>query len=97
MKMQQVRYFLAMCSVLSFSRAAKLCDVSQPTISTAILDLEDELDGPLFHRAPSIALTALGKSVQPHLVAIWRESNRVHKIAKAARQRRRRNSKRTRL
>lgn len=90
MQTQRIRYFLALCKTLNFSRAAELCDVTQPTISIAVRDLEKELGGRLFHRAPAIGLSALGKSVRPHLAEILRTNDKVHKIARTARQRRNR-------
>src|SRR5262245_58089331 len=50
MEMHQVRYFLAVAQELNFSRAAQKCNVSQPSLSRAIQQLEGELGGPLFHR-----------------------------------------------
>jgi DNA-binding transcriptional LysR family regulator len=73
MDMLHVRYFLALCEVEHFTRAAKLCGVSQPSLSNAIQSLEDELGGPLFDRKPRVRLSALGQAVRPHLEAIWRE------------------------
>ena len=65
MQMHQVRYFLALCEELNFTRAARRCGVSQPSLTTAISALERDLGGALFHRKPSIALTGLGRMVRP--------------------------------
>jgi LysR family transcriptional regulator, hydrogen peroxide-inducible genes activator len=48
MEMHQVRYFLAVTEELNFSRAAEKCNVSQPALSRAILQLEGELVGHSF-------------------------------------------------
>ena len=69
MEMHQVRYFLAVTEELNFSRAAEKCNVSQPALSRAILQLEEELGGPLFHREPpwlsrKIAVTTFSLSVR---------------------------------
>ncbi len=45
MEMNQVRYFLAACETLNFSRAAEQCGVSVPSLSRGVRALEDELDG----------------------------------------------------
>lgn len=36
MEMQQVRYFKAVADVLNFTRAAEMCNVSQPSLTRAI-------------------------------------------------------------
>ncbi|MEM6638347.1 MAG: LysR family transcriptional regulator [Pseudomonadota bacterium] len=69
--MNQVRYFLAVCEHRNFTRAAKASFVSQPSLTTAIKKLEDELGGPLFLRdRAGCRLTPLGLIMQPHLEAI---------------------------
>lgn len=68
MEMHQVRYFLAVCEAMSFTRAAAQCNVSQPALTTAIKKLEDEVGGPLFHRdGKRLLLTELGKLLRPYL------------------------------
>jgi DNA-binding transcriptional LysR family regulator len=67
MNSRQLAYFLAACEELNFTRAAKRCGVSQPSLSNALRTLEAELGGRLFYRRPSPRLSELGRSVQPHL------------------------------
>jgi DNA-binding transcriptional LysR family regulator len=73
MDMCHIRYFMALSEVQHFTRAARYCGVSQPTLSNAIQSLENELGGLLFERKPRVRLSALGQSVRPHFEAIWRE------------------------
>jgi DNA-binding transcriptional LysR family regulator len=71
MQMNQVRYFLALCEERNFTRAAKRCGVSQPSLTNAIKRLERTLGGPLFHRnCRNIELTELGRVVKPYLKQI---------------------------
>jgi molybdenum-dependent DNA-binding transcriptional regulator ModE len=68
MEMHQVQYFLALCEERNFTRAAKRCGVSQPSLTNAIKRLEQTLGGPLFHRdRRNIELTELGRLVKPYL------------------------------
>src|SRR2546426_5291119 len=82
MQMQQVRYFLALCEELNFTRAARCCGISQPSLTTAISALERELGGALFHRKPSIALTGLGRMVRPYLDEIARNADHAREVAR---------------
>ena len=50
MEIQQVRYFVALCETLNFTRAAERSNVSQPSLTRAIKLLEHELGGALFVR-----------------------------------------------
>ena len=89
MQMHQVRYFLAVCEELNFTRAARRCGISQPSLTTAIRVLERELGGALFHREPSIALTRLGRAVRPYLDKIARNADHVREVARTLTPRRR--------
>lgn len=71
MEMHQVRYFLAACEMLNFSRAADQCGVSVASLSRAIRALEVELGGQLFRRERHLThLTDLGRLMQQHLSAV---------------------------
>src|SRR5262249_19251182 len=68
MEMHQIRYFLAVARTLNFTQAADECHVSQPSLSRAIIKLEEELGGDLFRRERSLThLTELGRMMQPLL------------------------------
>src|SRR5436309_578590 len=83
MQMHQIRYFLALCGELNFTRAARRSGVSQPSLTNAIGALERELGGALFQRRPSIALTALGRVMQPYLEQIARNADDAREAARA--------------
>lgn len=68
MEMHEIRYFLAVCRALNFTRAAELCHVTQPALTRAIQKMESEMGGLLFARERgNTHLTPLGRLVQPHL------------------------------
>jgi DNA-binding transcriptional LysR family regulator len=84
MELHQVRYFLAVCEELNFTRAASKCHVTQPSLTRAIKLLEAEFGGLLFHRLrPSAALTELGKVVHPYLQSIWDQTTAARSEARA--------------
>src|SRR5262245_18715590 len=83
MEMHQVRYFLAVCETLNFTRAAERCNVAQPSLTRAIKNLEDELGGPLFHRERNQThLTELGKLMQPYIEQVLQQSEEAKSRAK---------------
>lgn len=68
MEMQQVRYFLAVSRTLNFTRAAEECNVTQPALTRAIKQLEDELGGELIRREGRFShLSDLGNRMLPLL------------------------------
>ena len=68
MEIHEIRYFLAVCRTLNFTRAAEQCNVTQPALTRAIQKLEGELGGLLFSRERgNTHQTELGRLMQPHL------------------------------
>jgi LysR family transcriptional regulator, hydrogen peroxide-inducible genes activator len=68
MELHQIRYFLALCEELNFTRAAERCGVAQSSLTRAIKALEAELGGALFHRErANTHLSRLGEKVKPFL------------------------------
>src|SRR6266700_10820 len=83
MEIHQVRYFLAVCDALNFTRAAAKCHVTQPSLTRAIQLLEKEFGGRLFHRERSkVQLTELGRLVQPYLQEAYDQTLVARKQAK---------------
>ena len=80
--MHEVRYFLAVCDTLNFTRAAERCNVSQPSLTRAIQKLEAEFGGLLFRRERAAThLTDLGQLVQPQLERIAKDAEAVKSTA----------------
>src|ERR1041385_7569275 len=83
-EMHQIRYFLAVCETLNFTRAAEACHVSQPSLTRAIKALEDEFGGPLFRRERNNThLTGLGEMMRPHLSQVLIETDAAKERAKS--------------
>lgn len=75
MEMNQVRYFLAVCEHRNFTHAASASNVSQPSLTTAIKKLEEEMGGALFIRdRAGCRLTSLGKLLRPRLERVQLEA-----------------------
>jgi LysR family transcriptional regulator, hydrogen peroxide-inducible genes activator len=67
MEFHQLRYFLAVARLRSFTRAAQHEHVAQPSLSQQIRKLEDELGARLFNRpGRSITLTPFGQRFEQH-------------------------------
>lgn len=63
--LRQLRYFVAAAETLSFTAAAKELHISQPSISTALADLEACIKVQLFirHHASGLSLTQAGREM----------------------------------
>jgi len=71
MEFHQIRYFLAACDHMNFTKAADICHVSQPALTKAIQKLEAELGGELFIRdGRHFELTGLGRAMRTHLARV---------------------------
>lgn len=71
---RHLRYFASIADAGSFTRAAALIGVRQPTLSHQIRQLEKVLGSPLFHRARrSSRLTATGEMLLPFARRILRD------------------------
>src|SRR5690242_1001516 len=83
MDMHHIRYFLAVCETLNFTRAAEKCNVTQPALSRAIQQLEDEVGGLLFRRERNLThMTDLGALLRPRLEQIMADVTSVKKDVK---------------
>ena len=83
MELHQIRYFLALCEVLNFTRAAEKCNVSQPSLTRAIQNLEGEFGGPLFHRERQRThLTELGRVMRPYFEQVFAQTRAAKDAAK---------------
>ena len=63
--LRQLRYFVVTAEALSFTAAAKRLHISQPSISTALADLESSFGVQLFirHHASGLSLTQAGRDL----------------------------------
>ena len=84
MEMHQIRYFLAVCETLNFTRAAENCNVTQPALTRAIQKLEEEFGGLLFRRERHLThLTDLGRLMRPQLEQVWSRTEVAKTTAKS--------------
>jgi LysR family hydrogen peroxide-inducible transcriptional activator len=64
MNLRDLRYLIALADLRHFGRAAEACHVSQPTLSTQVRKLEEELGVALVERAPrQVMLTPAGRDI----------------------------------
>ncbi len=85
MNLQDLRYAVAVDDHRHFGRAAEACFVSQPTLSSQLRKLEDELGVALFERAPrNVMPTAVGGLILPNAGGVLVEADQTEALAKAA-------------
>ena len=83
MELQQIRYFVAICETLSFSKAAACCQVSQPALTKGIKKLEEHLGSALFIReGRRVIISEFGKILQPNLEEMLRQAQAVTAVSK---------------
>jgi LysR family hydrogen peroxide-inducible transcriptional activator len=62
--LRQLQYVVAVAEMLSFRRAAELCNVSQPSLSAQVAELETALGVPLFERdRRGVLVTSAGQEI----------------------------------
>jgi LysR family transcriptional regulator, hydrogen peroxide-inducible genes activator len=86
MNIRAIQYLVTLADVRHFSKAAELCFVSQPTLSTQIRKLEEELDVQLVERSPrQVMLTKVGEEVVERARSVLNEVEAMRAIARRSR------------
>ena len=75
MVLRQLEYLVALAREKHFGRAAEACHVTQPTLSAAIRQLEEDLGAPIIERGHRfIGLTPQGRLALEHAHRILAEA-----------------------
>ncbi len=86
MNLRDLQYLVALADLKHFGKAAEACFVSQPTLSTQIRKLEDELGVVLFERAPrKVMLTPAGVAMTERARRIVGEVEQMKEAARRTR------------
>ncbi len=86
MNLQELRYLVAIAEHRHFGRAAEACNVSQPTLSSQIKKLEDELGVMLLERTNKrVDMTPVGSQILLHAQRALSEAAQMEAVARAAR------------
>lgn len=81
--LQQLRYLVAVADTLSFSRAADICNVTQPTLSMQIKELEQRLSVRLIERTRArVIVTPVGQEITRRARAVLAEIDDIREIAR---------------
>ncbi len=83
MTLTELRYIVAVARERHFGRAAEACFVAQPTLSSAVKKLEEELDVKLFERGSSeVTVTPLGEDIVRQAQTVLDQAATIKEIAK---------------
>jgi len=83
MNLRALQYFVKLADLRHFSKAAEACFVSQPTLSTQIRKLEEELGVQLVERSPkNIMLTPAGEEVAERARLVLNDIDQIRAIAR---------------
>ncbi len=83
MNLRDLQYLVALAEHRHFGRAAEACFVSQPTLSTQIRKLEDELGVPLVERTPrKVLLTEVGREIAERARDVHNEIEQIRAVAR---------------
>ncbi len=87
MTLRELQYLVALADHLHFRRAAEACFVSQPTLSTQIRKLEDELGVPLIERGTrKVMLTPAGREAVERARRILSDAQEMKEAARRSRE-----------
>lgn len=82
--LQQFRYLVAVAETLHFRRAAESVNVTQPTLSTQLRELEDKLGVQLVERSRSgVTLTPIGQQIAGRARGLLRDAADIAALARA--------------
>ena len=85
MTLQDLRYVVTLAETRNFARAAEACFVSQPTLSTQIKKLEDELGLALFERTNKRVMpTSAGSGLIAQARVVLEEAEKLRQMAQQA-------------
>ena len=83
MNLRDLHYLVSLAEHRHFGRAAEACFVSQPTLSTQIKKLEDELGVALVERTPrKVLLTEVGRDIANRAREVLNEIEQIKSIAR---------------
>jgi LysR family hydrogen peroxide-inducible transcriptional activator len=83
MNLRALQYFVKLADFRHFSKAADACFVSQPTLSTQIKKLEDELGVQLVERSPkNIMLTPVGEEIADRARLVLSDIDQIRAVAR---------------
>lgn len=83
MNIRDLQYLVSLADQRHFGRAAEICHVSQPTLSTQIKKLEEELGVQLIERAPrQVMLTDVGREIVERARGVLRDVAQIREVAR---------------
>ncbi len=83
LSLQQLRYLVAVAETLHFRRAAEKTNVTQPTLSGQLRELEDRLGVQLVERSRAkVVLTPIGREITARAQRVLRDVNDIITLAK---------------
>lgn len=85
MNIRALQYFIALAELRHFRKAAERCHVSQPTLSTQIKKLEEQLGTDLIERnSRQVMLTPIGERILERARIIVAETTAIRQLARDA-------------
>ncbi len=82
MNLSHLKFVTTTAELKSFSKAAEVCHVTQPTLSNGVSKLEEELGGKIFFRTTrAVSVTAFGEMLLPMMASLLRLEATIHQSA----------------